>query len=615
MIHKKVQDAALIAVPYVALLFTALLGIALPTVMESGANAVWLAVRWFVRIATVAGAFWAWRWQPQEPRPLWAYAWLGFATYEVVGLLLMTMTWLINLDRPSGLIVSVLVIPLLFLAFIPEAVVALWVAIRSRIRAAFTVFPHAAVTAPLFLLTGIVPLEADVRGLFVASLVPLLLATAAAVIFAYTPHRWRWYYLFGAVAICQTAFAVGSALSENAPLFLTLFFVGLGIAIQSVPSLLYAVNQVAWKSGGSLGWADRLPLALQPADEPSAAHVAPVSAGDAGEMSPNRSGGEEMTDEQNDVRHNDAAQGRSAREPVAPGPPGPSTLDRFYKAAVVVLTALIVLAVGLVIARATVYKVHEYERGLHLRGGRFLGVQQPGWHMQIPLVDTVLIVTTNERLGYVEQIPAMTSDKVTMIVSLQYTFKVTDPEQYALQVDDPERIVFEFVQGKLRDVVNTKAMDDIMNNRAVMNQEVMESLKEKEEQYGVEFITVQMQNASPPEEVLTAIKDRMVALQRQEQAQAEAAQRQTLADADLYAAQKEADAEAYQITTTAQADAERIRLTSGAEKEAVNALLAELEGKGDVGEKFIEYLIAQQLKENSKWVISGGDGTPILDLR
>ncbi len=453
------------------------------------------------------------------------------------------------------------------------------------------------------------------RGLFVASLVPLLLATAAAVIFAYTPHRWRWYYLFGAVAICQTAFAVGLALSENAPLFLTLFFVGLGIAIQSVPSLLYALNQVAWKSGGSFGWADRLPLALQPADEPSAAHVAPVSAGDTGEMSPNRSGGEEMTEEQNDVRQNDAAQGRSAREPVAPGPPGPSTLDRFYKAAVVVLTALIVLAVGLVIARATVYKVHEYERGLHLRGGRFLGVQQPGWHMQIPLVDTVLVVTTNERLGYVEQIPAMTSDKVTMIVSLQYTFKVTDPEQYALQVDDPERIVFEFVQGKLRDVVNTKAMDDIMNNRAVMNQEVMESLKEKEEQYGVEFITVQMQNASPPEEVLTAIKDRMVALQRQEQAQAEAAQRQTLADADLYAAQKEADAEAYQITTTAQADAERIRLTSGAEKEAVNALLAELEGKGDVGEKFIEYLIAQQLKENSKWVISGGDGTPILDLR
>ena len=243
-----------------------------------------------------------------------------------------------------------------------------------------------------------------------------------------------------------------------------------------------------------------------------------------------------------------------------------------------------------------------------------MGVQMPGWHVQIPLVDTVILVKTNERLGYVEQISAMTSDNVTMIVSLQYTYKVHDPEQYALQVDDPERIVFEFVQGKLRDVVNTKEMADVMNNRAAMNQEVMEALKAKEEQYGVQFVTVQMQSASPPEEVMTAIKDRMVAVQRQEQAQAEAAQSQTLADANLYAAEKEADAEAYQITTTALADAERIRLTTAAEKEAVHALLEELEGKGAVGEKFIEYLIAQELKENSKWVING-ESTPILDMR
>ena len=229
----------------------------------------------------------------------------------------MTMTWLINLDRPSGLIVSVIVVPLLFIAFIPEAVVALWVAIRSRIRAAFTVFPHAAVTAPLFLLTGIVPLEAGLRSLLVASLVPLLLATAAAMVFPYIPHRWRWHYLFGAVALCQIAFAVGLAVSENAPLFLTLFFVGLGIAILSVPSLLYAINQLVWQSGGSLGWADRLPPALQPADERSAARVAPVSAGDAaGEMSPNRSGGGKMAEEQNDVREE-----RCATREAAPGNP------------------------------------------------------------------------------------------------------------------------------------------------------------------------------------------------------------------------------------------------------------------------------------------------------
>ena len=289
----------------------------------------------------------------------------------------------------------------------------------------------------------------------------------------------------------------------------------------------------------------------------------------------------------------------SGSKPVSSG----GALERLYKLAVVVLATFILLSVLLFLGRAAIYKIRPYERGLHLRGGRFIGVEEPGWHAQIPLADTVIIVRVNERLGYVERLEAMTSDDVTMDVSLQYTYRVTDPERYALEVDDPERIVFEFVQGKLRDVVNTKPMTEVMHSRAAMNQEVMEALQEKEEQYGVLFITVQMQNASPPDEVMTAIRDRMVAVQRQEQAQAEAAQRQTLADAEYYVAQRQADAEAYQIAKITEA-----------QQEAARAIMAELEGKGSLAEMYIQYLIAQELKENSKWVISG-EGTPIVDLR
>jgi membrane protease subunit HflK len=279
------------------------------------------------------------------------------------------------------------------------------------------------------------------------------------------------------------------------------------------------------------------------------------------------------------------------------------TLDRLFKVAVIVIAAFIIGVTLLVVGRMAIYKIHAYERGLHLRGGRFIGEDQPGWHVQIPLVDTVIIVQVNERLGYVERIAAMTSDDVTMVVSLQYTYIVTDAPRYALEVNDPERIVFEFVQGKLRDVVNTKSMTEVMHSRTEMSQELMEALRTKEEQYGVRFVTVQMQSASPPDEVVQAIKDRMVAVQRQEQAQAEAEQTKTLADAEFYAAQKRADAEAYQITKTAEAQQSAIRI-----------ILAELDQRGDIGRKYIEFMIAQELKENSKWII-GGEGTPIIDLR
>jgi regulator of protease activity HflC (stomatin/prohibitin superfamily) len=297
------------------------------------------------------------------------------------------------------------------------------------------------------------------------------------------------------------------------------------------------------------------------------------------------------------------------------GDPFAAWLLRLYRLGVVVLASFVVLSILFFVGRAAVYKIHEYERGLHLRGGRFVRVEEPGWHVQIPLVDTVIIVRVSERLGYVEQIAAMTSDDVTMNVSLQYTYRVTDPERFALDVADPERIVFEFVQGKLRDVVNTKPMTEVMHSRAALNREVMGSLQEKEEQYGVRFVTVQIQSASPPAEVVAAIKDRMVAVQRQEQAQAEAAQRRTIADAEYYAAQKEADADAYRITQMAEAEAQQIALAAEAQRGAVRALLAEMQGQGDLAVKYIDYLIAQELKENSKWIISGGDSMPILDLQ
>jgi len=292
------------------------------------------------------------------------------------------------------------------------------------------------------------------------------------------------------------------------------------------------------------------------------------------------------------------------------------TLDRLFRLALVVLVAFVVLGVLLSVARDAIYKIRPYERGLHLRGGRFIGIDEPGWHIRIPMVDTTIGIEINERPGDIEQLAAMTSDDVTMDVSLLYTYRVTDPRRYALEVKNPDRIVFEFVQGKLRDVVNTKEMTEVMHSRAEINRQVMEALREKEAQYGVEFVMVQIQSASPPQEVVEAIKDRMVAVQRQEQAEAEATQRRTLADAEFYAAQKQADGKAYQITKLAEAEAQRIALTSQVQQEAVQAMLNELEGRGALAEQYIQVLIAQELRENSKWIISGGGETvPVVELR
>jgi regulator of protease activity HflC (stomatin/prohibitin superfamily) len=312
----------------------------------------------------------------------------------------------------------------------------------------------------------------------------------------------------------------------------------------------------------------------------------------------------------------------SVNTPSEPNKPTPAAQNHFHSGCVTritqnALTILIVLVVfgGLfALTRSAVYKIRPYERGLHLRGGRFIDVDQPGWHVKIPFVDTVIGVMIIERSGEIEKLASMTADDVTMDVSLLYTYRVVDPVKYQLEVLDPDRIVNGFVQGALRDLVNTRKMDDVLHLRAEFNQQLLTDLKQKQERYGIEFILVQIQNASPPDEVVNAIKDKMVAVQLLEKASSDAEQQRTLADSNFYEAQKKAEGDAYQITKVAEAEAASISLSSEAKIKAMQEILDALQGKSTLAEQYIQVLIAQELRENSKWIISNGGTLPILDL-
>ena len=217
------------------------------------------------------------------------------------------------------------------------------------------------------------------------------------------------------------------------------------------------------------------------------------------------------------LRQREEAQGRLAQ----------GCLDRLYKNALLIIIILFVSGVVFSLARAAIYKIRPYERGLHLRGGRFVGIDQPGWHVQIPFVDTVIGLNVIERSGTDRK--AGRHDRRRCDHGRLAALHLPGGRPGALPAGSagPGAIVAGFVQGTLRDVVNTRKMDEVMHSRAEINQEVIEALQAKEDQYGVEFVLVQIQSASPPVEVVNAIKDRMVAVQLQEQADAEAAQQRT----------------------------------------------------------------------------------------
>lgn len=271
-------------------------------------------------------------------------------------------------------------------------------------------------------------------------------------------------------------------------------------------------------------------------------------------------------------------------------------LERHAWLRLLVIGVVLLAGVGAAvrIARAVVDIVPQDCRGLYMRLGKYVRTLDPGLHLKVPLIDTVLRVSIKERQGYIQHVDAMTQDNVIMRISLQYTYEVKDPRRYRLEVDEPDTIIKEFVQGKLRDIVNTITMSDLMRKRLDLGQRITQDLAGRELDYGIHFKLVQVQGTYPPPEVQEAIKQSMVTEQRTVGAKEEATQKHILADAMLYEAQKQTEAAKYKIEETAKAQKESIRL-----------LLEELSKHEALGQKYMDYLVSQELRANSKWIISG----------
>jgi regulator of protease activity HflC (stomatin/prohibitin superfamily) len=208
---------------------------------------------------------------------------------------------------------------------------------------------------------------------------------------------------------------------------------------------------------------------------------------------------------------------------------------------------------GWMLARGVIDIIPQQSRGLHMRLGKYTGTLEPGLHLKIPLVDQIIGVPVTERQGYIQHVDAMTQDNVIMKLSLQYTYEITDPRRYRLEVQDPDAIIREFVQGKLRDIVNTISMNDVMKKRQELGEHVTTDLAAKEQDFGVHFKLVQVQGAFPPPEVQEAIKQRMVSEQQTVAAKEQATQKQIIADASYYEAGKRTQATRFEIEETAKA--------------------------------------------------------------
>jgi len=169
----------------------------------------------------------------------------------------------------------------------------------------------------------------------------------------------------------------------------------------------------------------------------------------------------------------------------------------------------------------------QWEKGVVLRLGRFVGLRGPGLFWVLPLFDTVStwidqrVITTSFAA---EQ--TLTSDTVPVNVDAVLFWMVYDAEKAALEVQQYGDAVSWAAQTALRDIIGRTYLTDLLRGREKIETQLQDLIDQRCNPWGVSVQSVEMRDVIIPD----ALQD---AMSREAQAYREKQARIILGEAEV----------------------------------------------------------------------------------
>jgi regulator of protease activity HflC (stomatin/prohibitin superfamily) len=179
--------------------------------------------------------------------------------------------------------------------------------------------------------------------------------------------------------------------------------------------------------------------------------------------------------------------------------------------------------------------VMDWQRVVEFIDGRFTRLLPPGRHRYRRRRTSLHTVDTRQRSVVVPGQELLTSDGVTLKVSVLVTWRVADPLAHLTAATNAEQELYIAAQLAVRDAVATCTFDEVLADRARLSAGLAEAVAARVEGLGLDVTSAQVKDLMLPGELRRAATERLLArengLAELERARAEAASLRTLANA------------------------------------------------------------------------------------
>ena len=199
----------------------------------------------------------------------------------------------------------------------------------------------------------------------------------------------------------------------------------------------------------------------------------------------------------------------------------------------IVLIAIVVALVAL--AGQSIRVLREYERGVVFRLGRLIGQKGPGLIFLIPVIDRMQRVSLRTVTLNIPPQEVITRDNVPARVNAVAYFKVVDPNDSVVQIEDFLQATSQIAQTTLRSVLGKAELDTLLAERDRLNEDLQQIIDEQTGPWGAKVTTVENKDVEIPQGMQRSMA-------RQAEAERERRAKVINAEGEFQAAQRLLDA-------------------------------------------------------------------------
>ena len=146
-----------------------------------------------------------------------------------------------------------------------------------------------------------------------------------------------------------------------------------------------------------------------------------------------------------------------------------------------------------------------YERGVIFRLGRVIKTKGPGLIILIPIIDKMVRVSLRLVAMDVPPQDVITRDNVSLQVNAVIYFRVMDPTNAIIEVENYLFATSQLAQTTLRSVCGQVELDEILSERDKINTELQSILDHHTDPWGIKVTTVEVKHIDLPQEMQRAM--------------------------------------------------------------------------------------------------------------